>query len=248
MAIQPTPLFDQFMAVEAYYHPIEPTALMWGWRAGEELDALRGTPDEPYRKDVISLINARFSPHAIGELVGYTLEYLHGFVANQRVQSMAGGTLLPTHTNMSAIAVSMNSQGGAPSSDKLITDFQRALSLEVYALSQKPNDASHLAVGAGLAFLNGYEAGIVQSADAQFKTITETAYGAGFIDGWRYGYEQGYAAGYTVGYNQGFGDAWRQANLMLQQLQSVSSQSSGPDAATWITTVLDVGMAIASLL
>jgi len=239
--LAPMTAFDIFMGVEAYNHPVEPTAMMWGWRAGEQLDALRGTPDEAYRNDVVSLITARFSPYKVGEIVGYTLDYLRGFLANQRIQSFAVGTVAAPTPNMSAIAVSMNEPSNS-AADKLMTEFERAVSLEVYGLSQSSHDANHVALGKVLAFQNGFEAGTVSAADTQFQAMTQVEYGAGFMDGWRFGYEQGYAAGYTVGYDQG----WAKASQVLQQVESISSQNSGPDAASWISTVVEVGSAIAS--
>ncbi len=248
MPSPPMLTFHMFMGIEAYFHPVEPASLMWGWRAGEELDSLRGKPDDHYRRDVVQLIESRFSPYDLGRLVGFTLNYLHGFVDNQRVQSFATLSVQPPTPNLQTIGVVLNSTPAGHGTDGLLSDFERALTLEIYGLSQSRKDKGHQQLGVALAFLDGFEAGTLHASDILYKSITQVAYGAGFLNGWRYGYEQGYAAGFNVGYNQGYGQAWAKASLMLKQVQQSAQQSNGSDAQQWISVGLDVGTAIISML
>jgi hypothetical protein len=220
--------FNEWLSERSQFDPIEPAAIMWGWRAGEKLDGMLGGADESYRDDVVTLIESRFSPREIGALTGYTLNYLYGFVKNDRVASFALSGPQPPITNNSSIVDSLAKDKNIVGARQLISDFHNTLVLELYGITQSNTPNHQRDLGVQMAFLSGFEAGSLEASDEIYHSVFNMAYHLGYQSGWRFGYEQGYAAGFVVGYDQGYGQAWTQASTMIQGLQSTVANASNP--------------------
>ncbi len=239
---------DESIAAEFSIFPIGPPAIMWGWRAGEKLDALLGGKDERYRTDVMDLLKSRISPYQAGILVGFTLDYMNGFVRNSHVAKLSPNST--PETDLTAIAKNLGSDPKVVEVRDLISNLHRMMTLELYSFVQAQpaalNAQKRLEVAAvQLAFLDGFEVGSLNAADEVFNQTFQIAYTAGFENGWRFGYEQGYAAGWTGGYLQGYGQAWQKANAMMSSLQATAKSS--PSLETIVQDAQTAATVIAAL-
>jgi hypothetical protein len=214
--------FDAAIATLLQSNPVQPAGLLWGWKAGDDLDALVGTGNEKYRNDVWRLVRGRFTSEDMGRMVAFTLNYLTGFIKNDRIVQIAATNTDQPRLNTTDIFNRLSQDTGVNFARTLLSQFHSSLVGQFYSLSQNAklsnNDKSDsLARVAGL--IRGFETGSIEAADQVYIDVFQLAYGLGYKDGFRDGYAQGYAAGYRAGYAAGYAQAWKEANVVIQRLQ-----------------------------
>jgi hypothetical protein len=216
-------------------HPVQPAGLLLGWKAGLELDG----GDAEYKKCVWSLLNSRFKISEIGGIVGFTLNYLSGYIKNERIAEIADskGMRGSATLDIGAILTKLSDDKGVNFARDLMALFHSNLISQFYALSQNPNlslDVKQRLLARLAGFLRGFQIGSTTAADQVLGELFSLAYGIGYRNGFRDGYAQGYAAGWKDGYASGYATAWEQATLVINKLQSELARANA-EKEMWIT-------------
>jgi hypothetical protein len=243
--------FEADLATLLQNNPVQPAGLLWGWKAGDELDALVGTDDAKYRADVWRLVKSRFTSADMGRMVAFTLSYLTGFIKNERIVSIAASSPQPLDKlNTTQIFDKLSTDTGVDFARLLLSQFHSSLIAEFYALSQNdklPSEVKQDSLARVAGLIRGFESGSIAAADQVYIDVFQLAYGLGYKDGFRDGYAQGYAAGYRDGYAAGYAQAWKEANVVIQKLQreldNAKSQNSFWNAVGAVASVVGTVLA-----
>jgi len=226
-------------------NPVQPAGLLWGWKAGDELDALVGTGNAKYREDVWRLVKSRFTSNDMGRMVAFTLNYLTGFIKNDRIVAIAATNQDPGKLDSTKIFDKLSTDTAIGFARLLLSQFHDMLIAQFYALSQNANlknDEKQDALARTASLIRGFESGSIEAADQVYVEVFQLAYGLGYKDGFRDGYAQGYAAGYRDGYAAGYAQAWKEANVVIQKLQreldDAKSQNSFWNAVGAVASVV----------
>jgi hypothetical protein len=224
--------FDTAITRILQVYPVQPAGLLLGWKAGLELDGTDGDA-VGYKQCVWSLLNSRFKISEIGGMVGFTLNYLSGYIKNERIievvekSAQKGETkdaVSPAH-DVSEILTKLSNDKGANFAGDLLGLFHSNLVAQFYALSQNQNpgflpDMRQRSLARLAGFLRGFQIGSTTAADEVLGELFSLAYGIGYKNGFRDGYGQGYAAGWKDGYASGYATAWKEATSVIDRLQN----------------------------
>jgi hypothetical protein len=199
-------------------NPVLPAGILWGWQAGDELDALTGG-DLKFRTDVWKLITSRYSLSDIGEMTGFTLNYIIAFANNARIVSITDNSpMLGDADILRQLAL----DDTMITYKKMLSDFNQVLIASFYAISRNSslhneNDKGKL-LSAYYSFMTGYSKGNIKSSDVIYDDVFTLGFGIGYKEGFRDGYSSGYAAGYKDGFASGYKAAWDAARQMIDDL------------------------------
>jgi len=162
-----------------------------GWTFGGNL-ARRADP--AYTAIMWKLLKSRFSWAEIGDLTGYGLNYLIGFLRCQLALSTVekGGT-----ADLNKIRELLIKDERTHDTEKVVCDFFDAF------LSLAPAILGSRARSPFLDFVKGFQRGGLRSSEAVFVLALNAGYGIGYRDGYQAGYARGYADGYAAGYEDG---------------------------------------------
>jgi hypothetical protein len=189
--------------------------MLYGWKAADELETDK-IKNPAYAKAAWSLAKSRFTTGQMGEAVGFTLNYLLGYIRAALTRDKATNDVKEIHNNLC----------GDPEVQKaksLVTLFHSTLLHEhhMFALNTKmpANDRENI-LQHYKEFIEGFNAGSVNASEDVFVRVFELGYRAGYKDGFKDGYAKGYADGYRDGYIDGNQAAWNQANKIIEQLRT----------------------------
>jgi len=240
-------------------HDIQPTAILYGWQAGDQLAVSFSQNKRDYLRATWTLLLQRYNAYDIGRIVGYTLNYLTGFVKSQRIQALiASGAISPPVSDRSAILDFLANDKGVVNLESLTSAFDNTLIEQFYAESINTTGVDMAATRRRLnltgQFLTGFEQGTHDGVDVAYADIFNLAYNSGYNNGFRNGYQAGYAAGERDGYVLGYTVAWKQANVVIANLQTqLDEQNDGggffgflSKAAKFAGPVIDIIGAIAA--
>ncbi len=202
-------------------NPVQPVSLLYGWKAGDDLDALVGT-DVKYREAVWKLLGSRFSIQDMGRMVAFTLTYLSGYSKNQRIVAIINGGTADAVKDPTKILDNLASDPNITTAKNMMSGFIQNIIAEMYVISRnttmEAGERDKL-VGLYYGFIKGLTSGASDAADQVYLDVFKLAYGLGYQTGFRDGYAEGYAAGYKDGYAVGYKNAWAEANKTITALQ-----------------------------
>jgi hypothetical protein len=227
--------------------PIQGDAMMYGWYAGQLLD---GAADE-VRLSVWKLLRYRIDLRRVGEIAGYTLNYIEGYAQNLIIGRTAGLTSDEILKNLAAVSnsgasnVALFEQGRSPGTPNGLWLNETLYATIIQGCSTVSGDAT-LPDGKRRqllqwysSFLVGYNQGSIRASEVIYADAFMLAWGMGYADGFRDGYSRGYADGYRAGYAAGWAAAPTDFFGSLGGFISDVGKAAGP-----VATVISV---IASL-
>jgi hypothetical protein len=247
----PNQLLQVYIATQLESAPINSIAMIYGWKAADEL-VREDDSSLTLQKAAWSLLNYRHSFRSIGEITGYTLNYLNGFALNENI---AAGGSIGTIKQLDALIAKVKADQKVVGAKQFLASFQNVMVAEFYAVSQnnklKPNQRTNL-LAEYSNFIDGFAQGTQKAADVIYNEVADLSYGLGYAAGFRDGYALGYTTGWADGYASGNAAAWAQASQIIQglqqqiaDLQSQLNNSSG--GGFWDTVgniANDVGTAV----
>jgi hypothetical protein len=184
--------------------PIQGDAMSCGWYAAQQL----AHSEKRFRDAANSLLKMRLNTQQVGEIVGYTLNYLSGYLANQ-IQKKTAADPAGDQAILNHLAtISIDSAAKVASTNpfpQLNNDLYAAI-ISAFTESASVPAGSSEAKFFG-AFLLGFNQGTVRAADAVYADTFFLAYGLGYADGFRDGYSKGYAEGFRAGFGGGLAAA-----------------------------------------
>jgi hypothetical protein len=233
------------------------SGMFLGWTAGDALYKLAaGTRDTCLQK-IWHLFGSQFTAWEIGVAVSYTLNFMMGFVRNERTKKVASGQKPPAlgihqlDQIFGALADQINGDRISEEDDPLAQiaeQFFKMIVGEFYAITgndQLQPTEKLKALQQYAAFLDGFEYGSLKAADVIFMLVFNTAYTIGYSNGFRDGYSQGYAAGYQAGYTAGYVDGKEAATSLTNILTDVSGFFNSTDG--FLKDAVNVGTVIVSI-
>ena len=248
--------FQTFLSMMMDACSSQATGLVFGWCAGDSILSITDAKVSAQCEGLVwKLLGSRFTTYEIGLVVAYALNYLIGFIKNERTLDIINGTGTPSEDptlSISDILVRLEKHvDDVQSSDPLvaITDqlFQMAVD-EFYAIENDPglsDSARTAALTQQRAFVLGFQKGSMTAAESVFRDVFRSAYSIGYARGFRDGYSLGYAAGFQAGYAKGFSDGkavWSGLSGILGSIGTVATDLSGflKNAATAGTVITGI--------
>lgn len=219
------PSFDQDISIQLASNPLTSIGMLYGWSAAEQLEqADGGVPNHQLLREAFKLLGFRFSLAELGEMTGFSLNYLCGASQNTRIADIAQGTPTATITDLGTIIDGVGQDPNVVAAKEFLIGFENVLVAEFYAISQNANANFQSDRPALLTqyfnFINGFHRGVSQAADALYKDTLNVGFGLGYNAGFRDGYSLGYATGYQDGFAAGNQAAWAAANKIINGLQA----------------------------
>ena len=197
-------------------NPVDPPALLLGWRAGEDLDQ-----EDQFRDVVWKLIGSRFAPTDIGRIVSYTLSYLAGYVKNNRIMSLINKDAVGMETNEGAILLQLANDPHVNQINNVISAFVNNVFAELYTLGRNnliEDSEKERIMAVYYNFAAGLTKGASEAADQVLVDVFKVGFGLGYKSGFKDGFSQGYAAGYKDGFVMGYRSAWEEAQKTIDAL------------------------------
>jgi hypothetical protein len=248
--------YDSYLALMTDACSCRATGMLMGWAAGDSIMALK--EPAPCIALLWRLIGAEFTMLDIGVIVSYTLNFLIGFVRNERTVDIITGTIKPRdplNSTSDVLAQLTNHIKLADSTDPLVqltSRFGQLVVAELYGIVEKgwPGDIGPAtdtgnALTQYTAFLDGFLRGSLIAAESVFSATFSCAYSIGYTQGFHDGYSQGYMAGYQAGYAAGYADgksAWGGLTTVLQNLATTLT-----DTTAFLKEAGTVGAAITAI-
>ena len=199
--------FDDVVATVLTANPVQGDATMCGWYAAQEL----WKSETEYRDAAKALLKMRLDTRRVGQIVGYTLNYLSGYAANQTEKKAAadptGVPAILSHLGTISRADASAMATGTQSPYQQLNLALYTATLALFSPTAGPIDDvtwQHF-----YDFLVGFNEGTVRAAEVVYADTFLLAYGIGYADGFRDGYSKGYAEGYRAGYSGGWAAAPR---------------------------------------
>jgi hypothetical protein len=214
--------FDDIVAKTEGNDPLAPAGILWGWHAGDELDALQDSDDIHWRNDVWKLLIARYSLEDIGQMMSFTLNYFIGFLKNERIKSSATADD-PQVTDDATLLSQLAGDENIVLAKTLLANIHAILVTEFYVFSHsdaRPPVERVRISAAYTAFLRGFFKGGIAAADQLYDEVFRLGFGIGYRTGYRDGYAAGFKAGYQVGYAKAYADTWAVANRIIDGLHT----------------------------
>lgn len=218
--------FDKALSELLQKVSLQSGGMLWGWQAGTQLDRFRDSQaDKAKLTAVWALLKNRYSVRQLGEIVGYTLNYL---LAYSQVQAMLKAKGIKKGPDAESLVVQGIGNASAVADNMaLVSSFQDALLAELQAASAASGPGQVASVERARQFLQGFDRGSFDASDHFFYVVFREGYEVGYNDGFKTGYSKGYAAGYHDGFSAGYNDAWAKANEVMGQLRDGIGGGSG---------------------
>jgi hypothetical protein len=220
--------------------------IILGWLAGDVITDPGFDPKAAVacQTAIWTLLNNRYTFVEIGKMVGYTFNYLNGFISSERTLAAISANAVQAPDNdpikgAGQIYNNLSSHvAGVAQTDMtpLATAFFNFIVGEFYAISGSNAQSAAKYFG----FIEGFAQGLIIAADVLYRQLYNEAYLLGYTNGFRDGYAQGYSAGWTEGYAVGYQAG---QNTWMSGLQNIIGGASSllNDAKTIDSLLKDVG-------
>jgi hypothetical protein len=235
--------------------PLTSYGMLYGWKAADSL-VKHDNSTQMLSHAIWGLIHSRYSLCDIGRMTAYTLDYLAGATLNERIAQLVQSNTDPgRQTDLKIILDTISKDPNYHNSKRFLTGFQDILYAEQYAVSQIQTHSitcwncmdsknKHTLLTRYFYFTSGFSEGIAKGADATLLDMASVAYDGGYTQGFRDGYSAGYAIGFQDGYALGYANAWADATITINALNSQiaslqqqlqQAQSGGGGGGFWNT-------------
>lgn len=214
----PNQLLKDYIASQLETQPINSIAILYGWKAADEL-LKEDDQNHTLQRAAWSLLNYRHSFKNIGKITGYTLNYLNGFALNGNI---AAGGSIGTVKQLDALIAKVKTDQKIIQAKQFLSSFQNVMVAEFYAVSQNKKlktDQRTQLLAQYSNFVDGFIQGTQKAADVVYGEVADLAFGLGYAEGFKDGYALGYTTGWADGYAAGNAAAWVAANQIIQNLQ-----------------------------
>jgi hypothetical protein len=205
---------------------INTASMLYGWQAASKLVAEKKSGEVANYEAAMDLLKARYTPEELGEMCGFTLHYLFGYIRATTIRIGRQDEGNPTKNDEGILKELAREKDIAPAKE-LLAGFQKLLHKEVVALAMsdpksypKGGVTKEKALLAYSQFLDGFGKGIISSSDEVIFLAHSKGYVKGHADGFVDGYSKGYAHGFSNGYAVGQKDAWNDAQTLIDALKS----------------------------
>jgi hypothetical protein len=179
--------FAQVIDAVLTKRPLQGDAILYGWYCGQQLV----NSESRYKTAVWNLLKYRVDMRRVGEIVGYTLNYMEGYAKNKEVP-VRGPTNDAILANLAEVSITgaqrladFHSSGAAGTPDGLwLNDVLYTAIIQAYLeVAKRPPGAGRTkALSMYSDFLTGFNQGAIRAAEVVYADTFLLAYGLGYAD------------------------------------------------------------------